>query len=104
MTKYSVAIIFTSLILVAAPVASAQRLSTSFAGTGSDDPVLVGAADVASCDDRAGARLAPGNHEYNSACASGYTQYFLPRQETQRTRITAMTLELGTILAPSTPV
>ena len=67
MTKYSVAIIFAILILVAAPVASAQRLSTSSAGTGSDDPVLVGAPDVASSDDRAGARLAPGNHEYNSA-------------------------------------
>lgn len=53
--KHSVTIVFAILILVAVPVASAQRQSTSSAGTRSDDPVLLGAADGASCPDLAGA-------------------------------------------------
>jgi acid phosphatase type 7 len=62
------------------------------------DAVLVGAGDIASCDDLAGAdgsdenfakcygptwgrfkdrtRPAPGNHEYNTDGASGYVRYF----------------------------
>jgi hypothetical protein len=121
MTNHSVLFVFTFLSIVGGPAASGQDTASSPITATSSDPVLVGAGDVASCEDLAGAyatakliekipgtvfvagdlaypkgsdedfakcyeptwgrfkdrtRPAPGNHEYNSAGASGYNRYF----------------------------
>src|SRR6266566_5228716 len=55
MTKHSVLFIFTFLSIVGGAAASGQNTTSSPITATSSDPVLVGAGDVASCEDLAGA-------------------------------------------------
>jgi hypothetical protein len=55
MTTNVVILVFAFLGLVGAPVVFAQKSQSTAVVAKSDDPILVGAGDVASCDDLAGA-------------------------------------------------
>ena len=55
MTTYAIVLVFAFLSIVGAPVVSAQKTPPTAVIAKSDDPILVGAGDIASCDDLAGA-------------------------------------------------
>lgn len=55
MTSYTTVLVLTLLSIVGVPVVSGQKTPPTAVIAKSDDPILVGAGDIASCDDLAGA-------------------------------------------------